>query len=69
MMFMTDSYFRDDSIDPVFTLTLNSFYQNDSHKNTLKSCMFSSSQQLLWPEPENKSKQAYIVSYLMLLLS
>jgi hypothetical protein len=35
-MFMTDSYFRDDSIDPVFTLTLNSFHQNDSHKNTLK---------------------------------
>jgi hypothetical protein len=35
---MTDSYYRGDSVDSVFTLISNGFHQSDFYKSGLKSC-------------------------------
>lgn len=43
---VANSYFRVDSIDSVFTFILDSFHQNDSHKNGLKTGTVSGGQKL-----------------------
>jgi hypothetical protein len=53
---VVDFFYRDDSIDCVFTLILDDFYQSDSHKSRLKSWVFGSRRQLLVARISKKAK-------------
>jgi hypothetical protein len=39
---VTNSYYRDDTSNSMFTLVLDGFHQSDSHKSELKSWTFGS---------------------------